>query len=138
MSASAWAQTDTRTAERLLRASGLWAQLKSLAQQVPADMRGAAQQGGAEVTAAGSASIGREVDLAYASPRLRATATAVLARQIQAGNMQACNMQASHIQAGNMQASNMQASEPIERALDRLFLDVAPTWAARCRARANT
>ena len=89
MSASAWAQTDTRTAERLLRASGLWEQLKSVAQQVRVGMQAAAQQGDAEVTAAESARIGRAVDAAYAPQRLRATATRVLARDMQASHVPA-------------------------------------------------
>ena len=88
-SSSVWAQTDTRTAERLLRASGLWEQLKSVAQQVRAGMEAAAQQGGEEVTAAESARIGRAVDATYAPPRLRATATRVLARDLQASHVPA-------------------------------------------------
>ena len=88
-SSSAWAQTDARTAERLLRASGLWEQLKSVAQQVRSGMEATAQQGGAEVTAAESARIGRAVDAAYAPPRLRATATRVLARDMQASHVPA-------------------------------------------------
>lgn len=94
LSSSTWAQTDARTAERLLRASGLWEQLKSVAQQVRAGMEMAAQkmaapQGGAEVTAAESARIGRAVDAAYAPPRLRATATRVLTRDMQASHVPA-------------------------------------------------
>lgn len=94
LSGSAWAQTDARTAERLLRVSGLWDQLQSVAPQVRAGMemaaqQMAAQQGAAEITAAESARIGRAVDAAYAAPRLRATATRVLARDMQTSHVPA-------------------------------------------------
>lgn len=48
----AWAQTDAQTAEQLLRSSGVWEQLKSVAQHVRAGMHDAAKRGNIELSAA--------------------------------------------------------------------------------------
>lgn len=80
---AAWAQTDAQTAEQLLRSSGVWEQLKSVAQQVRAGMHDAAKHGNSELSAAESARLMRAVDAAYAAPRLRANALRLLAREMQ-------------------------------------------------------
>lgn len=81
---SAWAQTDAGTAERLLRSSGVWEQLKSVAQQVRAGMDDVSTQGETELSTAESARLTRAVDAAYAAPRLRAAAARLVARDMQA------------------------------------------------------
>lgn len=88
-SAPASAQTDAGTAERLLRTSGLWEQLSSVAQQVRAGMEAAALQGGAALSSAEEARVARAVDTAYAAPRLRAAAVRVLVRDMQAQHVPA-------------------------------------------------
>lgn len=80
----AWAQTDARTAEQLLRSSGLWEQLSSVAKQVRAGIDDGASQSGSRLSAEESARLTRAVDAAYAAPRLRAAAARQVARDMQA------------------------------------------------------
>jgi hypothetical protein len=77
------AQADAATAERLLKKSGLWQQLDGLATQVHAGMKGALAQAGAQPSAAEEQRLQQAVQDSYAVARLRASAQAVVQRELQ-------------------------------------------------------
>ena len=83
---NAQAQTDAATAEKLLRKSGLWEQLKDIPTQMRTGMS-AAGQGATALSAAELQRLERAVDLAYAAPRLRATAQRVVQAELQAAHV---------------------------------------------------
>src|SRR5688500_14221567 len=70
MGAGASAQTDAATAEALMRSSGLWKQLESVAPQMRVGLASAAPQG-SPLPAAEIERISRISDGAFAAPRLR-------------------------------------------------------------------
>ena len=71
---SANAQTDTATAEELMRRSGMWEQLVGIAPQVRAGLFAGMSQTGARPSASESERLGRAVDNAYSASKLRRTA----------------------------------------------------------------
>ncbi len=84
---NAQAQTDAATAEKLLRKSGLWEQLKDIPAQMRTGMGTAAGPGATALSAAELQRLERAVDLAYAAPRLRATAQRVVQAELKAAHV---------------------------------------------------
>lgn len=83
------AQTDAKTAEELLRSSGMWQQLASIAPQVQAGFAAAAAQSGAKPTPGELERLSRVIDTAYAAERLRVAAVATLQAQTRADHVPA-------------------------------------------------
>jgi hypothetical protein len=80
---AAQAEGADAAAEALMKKSGLWQQLDSLAPQVRAGMFAAIGNAGARPSAAEEARLGQAVDESYATPRLRSVAGGVMARGLQ-------------------------------------------------------
>ncbi len=80
----AWSQTDPGTAERLLRRSGLWAQLEHIGPQMRQGMaEGAAAAQGGALDAEAAERLNKAADAAYAPARLRSAALRTTARELQ-------------------------------------------------------
>jgi len=80
LAAGASAQTDRGTAETLMRKSGLWKQLESVAPQMRAGLSGAMSQGKPAVAAAEVERVSRIADNAFAPQRLRSIAQEIIAK----------------------------------------------------------
>jgi hypothetical protein len=78
------AQTDAVTAEALMRSSGMWQQLASVAPQVRAGLLAAVSRSGAQPGPAEMDRLARVIEAAYAADRLRATAMATFKADTQA------------------------------------------------------
>lgn len=78
-------------AEVLMKKSGLWQQLDSLAPQVRAGMFLAIGNAGARPSAAEEARLGQAVDESYAAPRLRSVAGGVMARGLEQRHVNVLN-----------------------------------------------
>lgn len=78
------AQTDTATAENLLRKSGLWEQLGSIAPQVQAGFADAVSQGDSKPSAAEVERISRVIEHAFSANRMRAVSVTVIAKSLSA------------------------------------------------------
>jgi len=81
-SLSAQAQTDPATAEALMKRSGLWEQLASMAPQVRNGMLAALARAPTPPTAAEAERLSKAADAAYAPDRLRDLARGVIAQGI--------------------------------------------------------
>ena len=88
-SGGASAQTDARSAEELMRRSGLWEQLSGVAPQARAGLLAALAQGGARPSTTEMERLTRAVDLAYAPQRLRGRALAQVRRGLDAKHVPA-------------------------------------------------
>ena len=80
------AQTDTATAENLLRKSGLWEQLGSIAPQVQAGFGAALSQGDSKPSAAEVERISRVIESAFSATRMRTVGIKVVAARLNARN----------------------------------------------------
>lgn len=77
------AQIDPGSAERLLRKSGLWAQLEGIAEQVLQGLKEAAAQGGPAPGPAESERLDAAARAAYAAQRLRGVALRLVTQELQ-------------------------------------------------------
>lgn len=75
------AATDARTAEMLMRRSGLWDQLASVGPQIRLGFGDALTQSGGRATDTELARLGSSVDAAYGSARMRDVGLALFVRQ---------------------------------------------------------
>lgn len=82
------AQVDSAQAETLMRQSGLWTQLDSLAGQVRAGFAAAAGRQGDKTTPAQTERVMRAIDGAFAAERLRADIKGLLSQSLQAQHLQ--------------------------------------------------
>lgn len=82
-SGTAWAQTDPATAERLLRRSGVWAQLEHIGPQVRGGLAEAAAQGGSPLSAEDQARLRAAAEAAYDTNRQRSVALRTTTRELQ-------------------------------------------------------
>lgn len=87
--AAALAQVDPGTAERLLRKSGLWAQLDSVAVQVRQGLMDAAAQAGRAPEPAEAARLQAAAGAAYAAERLRGVALRQLSQELEPRHLKA-------------------------------------------------
>ncbi|KRC04081.1 hypothetical protein ASE11_03175 [Hydrogenophaga sp. Root209] len=78
------AQTDHATAENLLRKSGLWDQLGSVAPQVQAGFAEALSQGDSKPSAAEAERISRVIENAFSATRMRAVGIKLVAKKLSA------------------------------------------------------
>jgi hypothetical protein len=85
---AAQAQVEPAQAEALMRQSGLWTQMDSLAGQVRAGFAAATAQQGDKSTPAQAERVMRAIDLAFAPERLRADMKATLSQGLQAQHLQ--------------------------------------------------
>ncbi len=83
----AHAETDTATAESLVRDSGIWQQLASISPQVRAGLLDAISRSGSRPSATEIERLSRVIDEAYASDRLRAIAVSTVKAQVQDGHV---------------------------------------------------
>jgi hypothetical protein len=77
------AQTDPATAERLLRRSGLWAQLEHIGPQLRQGLTEAATQQGSPLSPEDLARLRAAAEVAYDTTRLRSVALRTTARELQ-------------------------------------------------------
>lgn len=82
------AQVDPAQAETLMRQSGLWTQLDSLAGQVRAGFAAAAGRQGDKATPAQTERVMRAIDASFAAERLRADIKGLLSQGLQAQHVQ--------------------------------------------------
>ncbi|HVK31987.1 MAG TPA: hypothetical protein VM845_05725 [Burkholderiaceae bacterium] len=83
----AHAQVDNATAESLLRKSGLWEQLASIAPQVQAGLSQSLAQLGTKPTDVEAGRISRVIGDAYAATRLRAVSMSVVSQKLNANHV---------------------------------------------------
>lgn len=81
-SGAPWAQTDSATAESLLRKSGLWEQLSTISPQIESGMMAALSQAGVKPSTAEVERIARAVKETHADHRLRATVVRVVTENL--------------------------------------------------------
>jgi len=81
------AQIDSATAESLLRKSGLWEQLGSIAEQTEAGLPGIFAQSGAKPSADELARITRIIRESYSAQRLREVSMGVISKKLSAGHV---------------------------------------------------
>jgi hypothetical protein len=74
------AQTDAATAELLMRKSGVWEQLGSLAPHVRTGFMAALSQSGGNLSASEIDRVSRAIDSAYSADRLRSVSLATIMR----------------------------------------------------------
>lgn len=79
---SAWAGTDSATAESLMRKSGLWEQLAEIAPQVRMGVLASAVQAGRKPSDAEIERLSRAVDAAYSTRRLRSTCLTAISKDL--------------------------------------------------------
>lgn len=80
----AHAQVDRATAESLMKKSGMWEQLGSIALQADASLAGVMRQSGEQPSAEEVARISRVIRDAYSADRLRSVSVALIAKKLQA------------------------------------------------------
>lgn len=81
------AQIDSATTESLLRKSGLWEQLGSIAEQAEAGLPGVFAQSGMKPSAAELARISRIIRESYSATRLREVSMGVISGKLSAGHV---------------------------------------------------